>query len=76
MIESECCDGRMIGEIQCEVCGSDGKLKRIQPIRWSQLQKEKEANRKNKIIREVIITTAIIIGVLIAMGVGGKTYPY
>lgn len=23
---SECCGGRMIGGIQCEVCGSDGKL--------------------------------------------------
>lgn len=24
--KSECCDGRMIGQTQCEVCGSDGKI--------------------------------------------------
>ena len=24
--ESECCGARMIGGIQCETCGSDGKI--------------------------------------------------
>ena len=45
-------------------------------ITWSQLQKEKRGQKRNKIIKEVLIVIAIAIGMLIVMGVGGQTFPY
>ena len=32
---SECCEARMIGGVQCESCGSDGKIKK--PDDWPEM---------------------------------------
>lgn len=49
----------------------------IQPITWSQLQREKRINKRIKIIKEVL--TFIVAGIvfILAMAIAGTgTYPY
>ena len=70
-MESECCGGRMIGGIQCETCGSDGKLTRIKPITWSSLQKEKRIKKiKEEALSVIYITIAIVFVIVVGISVG------
>jgi len=48
----------------------------MKSITWSQLQKEKRTKEKKKIAKEVLLVILAGIVFILAMAIGGGTFPY
>jgi len=48
----------------------------MRPITWSQIQKQKKAEKKGQLFKDILIGIAIVLGFLFFGGIAGGTFPY